>query len=61
MATKIIKPGKTSGTFRFRCHHCGCIFETDITSTRFVWDRPDHFADCPMCHRLCLACDGDKK
>lgn len=60
MATKIIKSGKVPGTFRFRRPHCGCIWETDIVSMRNIWQRPDHFADCPTCHRLCCTY-GDKK
>lgn len=28
MAIKIIKLSKTPDTFRFKCQHCGCIFET---------------------------------
>lgn len=58
MAIKVIKPGKEPDAFRFKCPHCGCIFETDVVSMRHIWLRPDYFATCPNCHRLCCT-DGD--
>ena len=38
----------------------GCIFETDVVSMRHIWLRPDYFATCPNCHRLCCT-DGDER
>ena len=61
MPIKIIKPGKLKNpkdTRRFLCLNCGCIFETDVVSMRHIWLRPDYFATCPNCHRLCCT-DGD--
>ena len=60
MAIKIIKPGKKPDAVkRFECPHCGCIFETDSVSVRHIWMRPDYFASCPTCHRLCCSCDDN--
>ena len=57
---KITKPGKKSEPIHFECKHCGCIFETDVVSMRHIWLRPDYFATCPNCHRLCCT-DGDER
>lgn len=56
MSIKITEPKKVSDiTIRFKCPHCGSIFETDIVSTRHIWIRPELFANCPICHRLCCS------
>ena len=53
MAIKIIKLGKTPDAFRFKCPHCGCVFDADrgdyeANDNRF--NETEYWASCPTCH-----------
>lgn len=52
MATKIIKPGKTPDTFRFKRPHCGCVFMADVDDHEKEYSLCNGYylkIDCPCC------------
>lgn len=63
MAIKIIKPGKKPETTkRFKCWHCGCVFEADRGDYEEAFNLCDGYydlrVDCPNCGRtVWKSCD----
>lgn len=52
---KIIKHGEIPSTVRrFKCLHCGCIFEADRDEYESHFDRNEEFwsSSCPECNHV---------